>query len=191
MHPSHVPLADPSCLTRSGAAFLCLLRSLHVYIICSTSAYDIGIAAARRLGQGSCMSANDPSTWTSSFRRVLLFASKVRADVTQRPRSQCSERSTIRRKLLPRRLMFDWYNMTKVTSQPSGSPWECGILSFRAQHCVRHRGTKTTMQQMGSGILPTSGHTKTAVCVTIIHKSTTVDVPTIERHPLHGINFGW
>lgn len=30
-----------------------------------------------------------------------------------------------------------------------------------------------------------------AMCVTIIHKKTTVDVPTIERPPPDGINLGW
>lgn len=41
------------------------------------------------------------------------------------------------------------------------------------------------------GILHTSGPTINEVYVTIIHRSTTVDVPTIERPPSDGINFGW
>lgn len=98
------------------------------------SAYDISIAAASSPGQGSRMTANDLSAGTSVFRRVLLIASKARVPKGRR----------FGKYFFPRRLMLDWNSMTKVTSQYSGSPWQCGMLFFHAKHCVRRKGTETT-----------------------------------------------
>ena len=111
------------------------------------SAYDIGIAATRRSGRSSCMSANNLSTGTSVFRRVLILALKVRADVLEGLYAvDVWKDRRFGRDLPSRRLMLDWHSMIKVTSHFLCSPWQCGILFFHAKHCVRRKGTKSTMQ---------------------------------------------
>lgn len=87
VHPPHVTLADPSRLTRSGSAFFCLLRSLHVYIICSTSS-NFG------LRHQHCRSQESRPRLLHECERPQCWDFSIQTRPSSRIESPCSERST-------------------------------------------------------------------------------------------------